>query len=232
MAVVAVPDDETRRAGLVDFEILIDGEIDDDIPALLVLHHEADGGAQVDPGGNLAADTVAAGLAVGMEPQPLGPLGGDDLLARRQGVVGEAAEHGLAAADCDGVALTRHHFALNQVGAYKDKVVLWGDGSVYREMMCSDDLADACVYLMENKDYKDIGEHVNITDGTDIQLKDLFAIVKEIVGFEGKIEYDRSKPNGTPRKQMDATRIKSLGWQPKIPLKQGIKQFYEWYVNE
>ena len=122
--------------------------------------------------------------------------------------------------------------ALNQVGAYRDKVVLWGDGSVYREMMCSDDLADACVYLMENKDYKDIGEHVNITDGTDIQLKDLFALVKEIVGYEGKIEYDTSKPNGTPRKQMDATRIKSLGWQPKIPLKQGIQQFYEWYVND
>ena len=110
--------------------------------------------------------------------------------------------------------------------------MLWGDGSVYREMMSSDDLADACVYLMENKNYKDIGEHVNITDGTDIQLKDLFSMVKEIVGFEGKIEYDTSKPNGTPRKQMDATRIKSLGWQPKIPLKQGIKQFYEWYVNE
>ena len=122
--------------------------------------------------------------------------------------------------------------ALNQVGAYRDKVVLWGDGSVYREMMSSDDLADACVYLMENKNYKDIGEHVNITDGTDIQLKDLFSMVKEIVGYEGKIEYDTSKPNGTPRKQMDATRIKSLGWQPKIPLKQGIKQFYEWYVNE
>ena len=122
--------------------------------------------------------------------------------------------------------------ALNQVGAYRDKVVLWGDGSVYREMMSSDDLADACVYLMENKDYKDIGEHVNITDGTDIQLKDLFAVVKEIVGYEGKIEYDTSKPNGTPRKQMDATRIKSLGWQPKIPLKQGIQQFYEWYINE
>lgn len=121
--------------------------------------------------------------------------------------------------------------ALNQVGAYRDKVVLWGDGSVYREMMNSDDLADACVYLMENKDYKDIGEHVNITKGDDIQLKDLFEIVKEITGFAGRLEYDPSKPNGTPRKMMDATRIKSLGWQPKIPLKQGIQQFYQWYVK-
>lgn len=122
--------------------------------------------------------------------------------------------------------------SLNAVGAYRDKVVLWGDGSVYREMMCSDDLADACVYLMNNKNYSDIGEHVNITDGTDIQLKDLFKIVKSIVGFDGKLEYDSSKPNGTPRKQMDATRIKSLGWQPKIPLEKGIADFYNWYKNQ
>ena len=122
--------------------------------------------------------------------------------------------------------------SLNAVGAYRDKVVLWGDGSVYREMMCSDDLADACVYLMNNKNYSDIGEHVNITDGTDIQLKDLFKIVKSIVGFDGKLEYDSSKPNGTPRKQMDATRIKSLGWQQKIPLEKGIADFYNWYKNQ
>ena len=122
--------------------------------------------------------------------------------------------------------------ALNAVGAYADKVVLWGDGSVYREMMCSDDLADACVYLMNNKDYSEIGEHVNITDGTDIQLKDLFEIVKSVVGFDGRLEYDKTKPNGTPRKQMDATRIKSLGWQPKIDLTQGIKDFYDWYINQ
>ncbi len=121
--------------------------------------------------------------------------------------------------------------ALNKIGAFQDKVVLWGDGSVYRELMCSDDLADACVYLMGNKDYKDIGEHVNITDGTDIQLKDLFEIVKKATGYQGRLEYDKSKPNGTPRKQMDATRIKSLGWQPKIGLEAGIKQFYEWYCK-
>ena len=119
--------------------------------------------------------------------------------------------------------------ALNAVGAYRNKVVVWGDGSVYRELMSSDDLADACVYLMENKDYEEIGEFVNITDGTDIRLKELFELVQKIVGFEGTIEYDRSKPNGTPRKQMDAARIKSLGWQPKINLNDGIKSFYEWY---
>ncbi len=122
-------------------------------------------------------------------------------------------------------------WALNQIGAFKDKVVLWGDGSVYRELMCSDDLADACFYLMMNKDYKDIGEHVNITNGDDILLKDLFELVKQTVGFDGEIVYDASKPNGTPRKMMDATLIKSLGWQPKIPLKEGVKAFYRWYVG-
>lgn len=118
---------------------------------------------------------------------------------------------------------------LNEIGAFKDKVVLWGDGSVYREMMNSDDLADACVYLMMNKDYSEIGELVNITKGDDIQLKDLFQIVKDVVGYEGEIVYDKSKPNGTPRKMMDATRIKQLGWEPKIDLKQGITDFYDWY---
>lgn len=121
--------------------------------------------------------------------------------------------------------------ALAEVGAYDDRAVVWGDGSVFREMMHADDLADACVYLMENKSAAEIGELVNITDGTDIQLRELIEMVAEIVGFEGKIEYDISKPNGTPRKMMDASRIKALGWSPKIELKDGIKKAYRWYVN-
>lgn len=121
---------------------------------------------------------------------------------------------------------------LAEIGAYQDKVIVWGDGSPYRELMHSDDLADACLYLMQNKDYKDIGELVNITSGTDIQIKTLVEIVKEIVGFEGEIIYDKTKPNGTPRKLMDATKIKSLGWTPKISLKDGITKIYEWYIGE
>jgi GDP-L-fucose synthase len=121
--------------------------------------------------------------------------------------------------------------ALAWIGAYADKVVVWGDGSPYREMMCSDDLADACFYLMQNKDYKDIGELVNITNGDDIQLKDLIYMVKDIVGFDGEIVWDKSKPNGTPRKLMDATKIESLGWTPKISLKEGIEKIYQNYVN-
>ncbi|MBR1908837.1 GDP-L-fucose synthase [bacterium] len=120
---------------------------------------------------------------------------------------------------------------LNQIGAHRDKVVLWGDGSVYREMMCSDDLADACVYLLMNKDYDEVGELVNITKGDDIQLKDLFEIVKRVVEYDGEIVYDKTKPNGTPRKLMDATHIKELGWTPKIDLEQGIRDFYTWYIS-
>lgn len=118
---------------------------------------------------------------------------------------------------------------LEQIGAYPDKVVVWGDGSPYRELMHSDDLADACFYLMENKDYEQIGEFVNITDGTDIQLKELIHLVKDIVNFEGEIVWDKTKPNGTPRKLMDAEKIKSLGWTPKISLEKGIRKIYEYY---
>lgn len=120
---------------------------------------------------------------------------------------------------------------LEGIGAYADKVVVWGDGSPYRELMNSDDLADACFYLMQNKDYRDIGELVNITDGTDIQLKELILMVKDIVGFDGELVWDTTKPNGTPRKLMDATRIKSLNWAPKISLKEGIKAIYSHYLN-
>lgn len=121
--------------------------------------------------------------------------------------------------------------ALGKIGAYPDKIIAWGDGSPYRELMDSRDLADACVYLMQNKDYKEIGEFVNITDGTDIQLKILIEMVKDIVKFEGEIVYDTTKPNGTPRKLMDATKIKALGWTPKIELKDGIKTAYDNYKN-
>ncbi len=121
--------------------------------------------------------------------------------------------------------------ALNAVGAYRNRAVLWGDGSVYREMMCSDDLADACFYLMENRDAPAVGDFVNITGGTDIRLSDLFEIVRKTVGFTGKLDYDRTKPNGTPRKLMDAAKIRSLGWVPKIPLEQGAADFYRWYLS-
>ena len=82
---------------------------------------------------------------------------------------------------------------------------------------------------MENKSAADIGEFVNITDGTDILLSDLFELVRDIVGFAGHIEYDAAKPNGTPRKLMDATIIRGLGWMPKVGLGEGVRDCYRQY---
>lgn len=121
---------------------------------------------------------------------------------------------------------------LNKVGAYKNRVIVWGDGSAYRELMHSDDLADACVYIMENYNAIDIGELVNITSGQDIQLKELYTLLKDVIGFKGDIEYNHLYLNGMPRKLMDATKIRSFGWRPKISLEEGIKMFYKDYVNQ
>lgn len=121
---------------------------------------------------------------------------------------------------------------LNSVGAYKDKVIVWGDGLAYREFMHSADLANVCAYIMECYDASDIGEFVNVTGGKDIRLCELYDIVKEIVDFRGAVEYDRSKLVGTPRKLMDATKMRRLGWQPKIKLVDGIKMYYKSYVDD
>ena len=101
-------------------------------------------------------------------------------------------------------------------------VTLWGDGSPYREFMCSDDLADACIYLMNNCDYKDIGEFVNVGTGKELTIRELAETIAEVVGYTGEIEWDTTKPNGTPRKLLNVTRLKNLGWEAKISLKEGI----------
>jgi GDP-L-fucose synthase len=111
------------------------------------------------------------------------------------------------------------------------EVVVWGTGKPLREFMHVDDMADACVYLMENYDYSDIGEFVNIGVGEDVTISELVELIKEVVGFEGKIKYDTSKPDGTPRKLMDVSRLKGLGWKARIPLKDGIWETYEWYIK-
>ncbi|MDE6138354.1 MAG: NAD-dependent epimerase/dehydratase family protein, partial [Candidatus Gastranaerophilales bacterium] len=111
------------------------------------------------------------------------------------------------------------------------EVFLWGDGCVYREFMASNDLADACIYLLKNYNQKEIGDIVNITSGNDIKLSELFELMKKIVQYDGNIKYDNSKPSGTYRKLLDDNKIKSLGWKPKIDLETGIKNLYDWYVK-
>lgn len=108
------------------------------------------------------------------------------------------------------------------------EVVVWGSGSPLREFLHVDDLADAVVFLME--EYSDLG-HLNVGSGKEVSIKELAELVKEVVGFEGDLVWDKSKPDGTPRKLMDSSKLAELGWNPKISLKDGLVDTYKWYVQ-
>lgn len=108
------------------------------------------------------------------------------------------------------------------------RVLLWGTGKPRREFLHVDDLADACVFLLERHSDP---QPVNIGWGEDIALSDLAEMVRRIVGYRGKIDWDTSRPDGTPRKLLDVSRLKSLGWFPSISLEKGIEQTYRWYCE-
>ena len=108
----------------------------------------------------------------------------------------------------------------------KDKVTLWGDGSAMREFLYVDDLAEAAFKCMVNYDSEEI---INVGTGKDITIKELAITIADVVGFKGEIEWDTSKPNGTPRKVLNVDKIKSLGWEPKVGLREGIEKTYELY---
>lgn len=118
---------------------------------------------------------------------------------------------------------------LENIGVTKDKVTLWGTGEVFREFLYVDDLADACVFLMASFNYKHLGELINIGSGEDSTLKQLAETIKEVVGFSGRIIWDSSKPNGVPRKVLDISKIKNLGWNPKTDLRKGLETTYKWF---
>lgn len=133
--------------------------------------------------------------------------------------------------------------ALARIGVSADRVEIWGTGSPYREFLYVDDLADACLFVMERCDaesstaaqsqtHQTIGECINIGTGEDISIRDLAFLVKEIVGFAGEIAWDTTKPDGTPRKRLDISRISALGWNPKISLEEGIRRTYDWYRTQ
>jgi len=125
-----------------------------------------------------------------------------------------------------GISHISQHTELNTQNLIPVTVHLWGTGSPYREFMHVDDLASACVFLMENYDFAEIGEFVNIGTGVDMPIKELASLIKDIVGFNGNIVWDTTKPDGTPRKLLDVSRIKALGWQPEIGLEEGIRMVY------
>lgn len=114
-------------------------------------------------------------------------------------------------------------------------VTLWGTGNPMREFMYVEDLADAMIFLMEKINANDLYEngisHLNIGTGTDLTIAELAAIISDVVGYHGKIEYDKSKPDGTPRKLMDVSRINSLGWKYKTELRDGLEKAYKWYLE-
>ncbi len=108
-------------------------------------------------------------------------------------------------------------------------VTIWGTGTPLREFLHVDDLADACLFLMENYDEEGC---INVGTGTDISITELAKMIKEIVGYRGNLDFDTSKPDGTPRKLMDVSKLKDLGWQYSIPLQEGIKKVYASYLSQ
>jgi len=115
-----------------------------------------------------------------------------------------------------------------KIGNFQE-VVVWGTGTPRREFLYVDDLADACIYLMDHYS----GElHVNVGVGQDIGIRELAELIQEITKFKGKITFDTSKPDGTPRKLLDVNLLTDLGWSPRVDLREGIEKVYTWYCNQ
>jgi len=108
----------------------------------------------------------------------------------------------------------------------KDQVVVWGSGKPFREFLHVDDLADACLFLMSNYNSSEI---INIGTGKDLSIAELAYLIKDIVGYDGNIIFDTSKPDGTPRKLLDVSKLFNMGWKPRITLEEGIRSTYSWY---
>lgn len=121
----------------------------------------------------------------------------------------------------------------------KKEVVIWGSGKPRREFLYSEDMADACVFIIESVDFKDVSDdktevrntHINIGTGEDISIEELAKLIKKVVGFEGKLVFDTSKPDGTMVKLTDPSKLHALGWKHKVELEEGIKMIYQWYCR-
>ena len=129
---------------------------------------------------------------------------------------------------------------LNKFGVCDKSVEIWGTGKPKREFLWSEDMADACVFIMENRDFSDTyidGEkeiantHINIGTGKDISIKELAETIKSIVGFDGELVFNLTKPDGTMRKLTDVSKLNALGWKHGVELEEGIKKIYQWYIQ-
>ncbi|MCV3392123.1 GDP-L-fucose synthase [Campylobacter sp. IFREMER_LSEM_CL2101] len=129
---------------------------------------------------------------------------------------------------------------LENFGIYKDKVEIWGSGQARREFLYNEDMADACVFIMENINFKDLisdkkeikNTHINIGTGIDVSIKELAYLIKDIVGFKGELYFNTQKPDGTMIKLTNPSKLHKLGWKHKTSLEEGIKSMLEWYRNE
>ncbi len=136
----------------------------------------------------------------------------------------------------DNFDLTDSHFAPALIRKFyeaktrgNDKIILWGSGKPKREIMYVDNLADACLFLMENYNSSEL---INIGTGKDYEIREIAKILKEISGFNGEIDYDATKPDGIMRKLLDSSKIHKMGWKVKIDAKEGLRKTYEWYMNK
>ena len=123
----------------------------------------------------------------------------------------------------------------------REKVVCWGSGKPLREFLYSDDLADACLFLLQNVDSRDIAfeddtgtnqAHINVGSGEEISIRELAEMVRLEVAYDGQVDWDTTRPDGTPRKLMDSTRLRNLGWEPRIRLKEGIALAYQDFLKQ
>ena len=117
--------------------------------------------------------------------------------------------------------------------AKRDEVTIWGTGSPKREFLHVDDLADACVQVMRWDSYEvdPMTSHLNVGTGEDLSIKELAELLCKVVGFEGTLNFDHSKPDGMPRKLLDVSRINALGWKAKTPLEEGLISTYQWFLE-
>lgn len=129
---------------------------------------------------------------------------------------------------------------LSKFGVSENSVEIWGTGKPRREFLYSEDMADACVFLLENRDFKDTynkenievrNTHINIGTGVDISIKELAQLIKEIIGFKGELVFNAEKPDGTMVKLTNPSKLHSLGWKHKVELEDGIKTIYAWYLS-
>ncbi len=128
---------------------------------------------------------------------------------------------------------------LQKHGIFRDHVVLWGTGTPKREFLWSEEMADACVFIMENVDFSDLTQgmaevkncHINIGTGKEITIRDLSSIIQKTIGYKEDIRFDESKPDGTPKKLTDVSKLNALGWRHTIDVDEGVKRLYDWYTG-